>query len=139
MSSIAARSALILSMRFRISLRRLFVISSHTRPGVPPLRKIGFLLPLESIAYICYPLSTTINRRSDVTVDGLGERALVAAPGVLAPAQLHVVRHRRGRPDGAHRAAGGHQHRARAQATASLLQQAARQLSQQRREARLAL
>src|SRR5580658_373511 len=36
-----------------------------------------------------------------------------SAPGILAPAHLHVVRHRRGRSDGAGGIARRHQHRAR--------------------------
>src|ERR1700693_826507 len=35
-----------------------------------------------------------------------------SAAGILAPAHLHVVRHRRGRPDGAGGLARRHQHRA---------------------------
>src|SRR4051794_32143653 len=41
--------------------------------------------------------SETTTSRPDVTVDALVERDLAAAPGVLPPANLPVVRHRRGR------------------------------------------
>src|SRR6202167_3519738 len=49
-----------------------------------------------------------------------------AAAGLLAPAYLHVVRHRRGRPDGAGGIARRHQHRTRLEPA----HQAARSLSQ---------
>ena len=59
----------------------------------------------------------------------------VAAPGILASAYLHVVRHHRGRPDGAGGIAGRHQHRARLESAARPLHQAAQELPQQRPQA----
>src|ERR1700674_4009243 len=59
----------------------------------------------------------------------------VAAPGILASADLSVVRHDRGRPDGAGGIAGGDQHRASLESAAQPLHQAAQKLSQQRPQA----
>src|SRR5216684_3314110 len=56
-------------------------------------------------------------------------------PGILASEYLHVVRHHRGRHNGARRHAGHHQHRARAQSEARALPPTARPLSQHRRQA----
>src|SRR5664279_385067 len=72
----------------------------------------------------------------DVTVDALVERDLAAAPGVLPPANLPLVRHRRGRLHRAHGHAGRDQHRARTEPRRSLLQYPHRLLPQLRREAR---
>src|ERR1700694_464281 len=53
------------------------------------------------------------------------ERNPVAAPGILASAHLHVVRHHRSRPDGAGGIAGRDQHRASLESAAQALHQAA--------------
>src|ERR1700686_773997 len=59
-----------------------------------------------------------------------------SAAGILAPAHLHVVRPRRGRPDGAGGLARRHQHRAGPEPAAPPLHQAARPLSQQQHQSR---
>ena len=74
--------------------------------------------------------------RPDVTVDALVERDLLAAPGVLPPANLPLVRHRRGRLHRAYGHAGRDQHRARTEPRCSLLQYPHRLLPQLRRETR---
>src|SRR5580693_9754552 len=73
-----------------------------------------------------------------IAVGLLVERNPVAAPGILASARFHVVRHDRGRHDGAHGIARRDQHRAGAESTAQSLQSAAEAFPQQRREARSA-
>src|SRR5271169_3437475 len=60
-----------------------------------------------------------------IAVGLLVERNPVAAPGILAFARFHVVRHHRGRHDGAHGIARRDQHRAGAESTAQSLQSAA--------------
>src|SRR3954471_24931024 len=78
----------------------------------------------------------TTTSRPDVTVDALVERDQEAAPRLLPPANLPVVRHRRGRLHGADGTAGRNQHCARAEARHSVLQYPPRLLPQLRREAR---
>ena len=69
-------------------------------------------------------------------VDALVERDLAAAPGVLPPANLPLVRHRRGELHRAYGHAGRDQHRARTEPRCSLLQYPHRSLPQLRRETR---
>src|ERR1700729_3746476 len=65
--------------------------------------------------------SGTTTSRPDVTVDALVERDLAAAPGVLPPANLPLVRHRRGRLHRAYGHAGRDQHCARTEPRCPLL------------------
>src|SRR6266571_2387025 len=74
-----------------------------------------------------------------VAVGLVVERNPVAAPGILASAYLHVVRHHRGRPDGAGGIAGRDQHRASLESAAQPLHQAAQKFPQQRPQARSAV
>jgi hypothetical protein len=70
-----------------------------------------------------------------IAVGLLVERNPVAAAGIFAFMQLHVVCHDRGRHDSTRRLAGRHQYRARAQSTTQTPQLAAQALSQQGRQA----
>jgi hypothetical protein len=67
-------------------------------------------------------------------VDALVERDLAAAPGVLPPANLPLVRHCRGKLHRAYGHAGRDQHRARTEPRCSLLQHPSRLLPQLGRE-----
>src|ERR1700677_1293136 len=80
--------------------------------------------------------SGTTTGRPDVTVDALVERDLAAAPGVLPPANLPLVRPRRGRLHRAYGHAGRDQHCPRTEPRCSLLQYPHRLLPQLRRETR---
>src|ERR1700687_3740005 len=73
-----------------------------------------------------------------IAVGLLVERNPVAAPGILAFARFHVVRHHRGRYGGAHGIARRDQRRAGAESTAQSPQSAAQAFPQQRRQARSA-